>query len=411
MKALDTHSSPSRQTSNCRHTCRSFLLHSFLDSSLPDLAAAASPCELSQQPFSFPLTRAQSIAVHPSGSKAEGLQDQMSSAASPAGCSENSDPLGRMQARAADSGCSRNGIPGQMCQNSPQAFTSSEGAGHGAAMRSRSDRQFSVRSNSRSAVKRSSSPACCSDTGQSQLQAVPATGTQSDRRNGRSKRQPASRGAVDGASLLHVGVAAVQQSSAAAVGNIAKASPAAREGHKAANQKSLADARQIAGSVQAASNRQLISKGQGGKGPKGSSDRRKSMVKALARTTPTRAPTIPTNLARSGPSVQPLSTGITYSVLPATSSTSAAAVAMEPAQAVRVLQPLPGCTNQLARCCPVPELLSQNIRPQHAVGGKMAAAQAQPAEQAVCVPESVVPAPVVEIKAVKRSLLAHPEFC
>jgi len=84
---------------------------------------------------------------------------------------------------------------------------------------------------------------------------------------------------------------------------------------------------------------------------------------------------------------------------------------MEPAQAVRVLQPLPGCTNQPARCNPVPELLSQNTRPQHAVGGKMVAAQAQPADQVVFVQGSVVPVPAFEIKAVKRSLLVHPEFC
>jgi len=387
-------------------------LHSFLDSSLPDLAAAASPCELAQQPLPLPLTGVDNVAVQPSGSRAEGLQDQESPAAPPAECSENSSPFGQMQARAADSGCSRNGIPGQMCQNSPEAFTSSEDVEHRVAMGSRSDRHFSVRSNSRSAVKRSGSPACCRDTGQGQLQAFPATDTHSDRRSGRSKSQLACRGAVHGASLPHVGVASVQQSSAvASVTNIARASLAAREGQNSASQKQLADARQTAGSMQAANDRQLANGGQAGKGSKGSSDRRKTLMKALARTTPTRAPTLPTNLGRSEPSVQPPSTGITYSVLPTTSSTSAATTAMEPAQAVRVLQPLPGCTNQPARCNPVPELLSQNTRPQHAVGGKMVAAQAQPADQVVFVQGSVVPVPAFEIKAVKRSLLVHPEFC
>jgi len=385
-------------------------LHSFLDSSLPDLAAAASPCELAQQPLSFPLTRAGSVAVHPSGSRAEGLQHQESPAASPAECSENGNQFGRMQAWAADSGCSRNGIPGQMCQNSPKAFTSSEGVGHRVAMGSRSDKKFSVRSNGRSAVRRSSSPACCSDKAQGQMQAVPAADTQSDRRSRSNSSQPACRGAVHGASLPHVGVAAVQQNNVVAVGtNIASASLSAREGQKAASQKQLADARQTAGRMQASSNRQLANGGQAGKGTKGSSDRRKSLMKALARTTPTRAPTIPTNLARSEPSVQPPSTGITYSVLPTTSST--ATEAMEPAQAVRVLQPLPGCTNQPARCDSVPELLSRNTRPQHAIGGKMHVAQVQPAEQVVCVPECVVLVPAFGMKAVKRSLLVHPEFC
>ncbi|KAA6428529.1 MAG: hypothetical protein FRX49_01405 [Trebouxia sp. A1-2] len=135
--------------------------------------------------------------------------------------------------------------------------------------------------------------------------------------------------------------------------------------------------------LQASSNRQLVSRGQAGKGSKGSSDKRKSLMKALARTTPTRAPTIPANQAQSEPAAQPPSTGITYSVLPATSPTAAATVAMEPAQAVRVLQPLPGCTNQPARCCPVPELHSQDTRLQHALGSKMVAAQAQPAEQVI----------------------------
>ena len=388
------------------------MLQSFLDSSLPDLAAAASPCELAQQPLPLTLTGVDNVAVQPSGSRAEGLQDQESPAAPPAECSENSSPFGQMQARAADSGCSRNGIPGQMCQNSPEAFTSSEDVEHRVAMGSRSDRHFSVRSNSRSAVKRSGSPACCGDTGQSQLQTVPAAETQSDRRNRSSSSQPACRGAVHGVSPPHVGIAAVQQSSAAAVGtNIAWASLAAREGQKAASQKQqLADAWQTAGSVQATSNRQLINEGQAGEGSKGSSDRRKSLMKALARTTPTRAPILPTNLAWSEPSVQPPSTGITYSALP-TASPTAATVAMEPARAARVLQLLPGCTNQSARCFTLPELLNQNTRPQHAVGGKMVAAQAQPADQVVFVQGSVVPAPAVEIKAVKRSLLVHPEFC
>lgn len=386
------------------------MLHSFLDSSIPDLAAPASPCKLSQQPLPFPLTRAESVAVHLSGSRAEGLQDIESPAASLAECSENGNRFGQMQARAADNGCSRNGIPEEMRQNSPQAYTYTEGVGHWVAMGSRSDTHFSVR---RSAVKRSSSPACCSDTGQGQLQAVPAAETQCDRRNRSSSSQPACRGAVHGALPPDVGVAAVQQSSAAAVGtNIARPSLAARDGQKAASQKQqLADARQSAGRMQAASNRQLGNEGQAGKGPKGSSDRRKSLMKTLARTTPTRAPSLPTNLVRSESSVQPPSTGITYSVLPATSSTPAAATAMKPAQAVRVLQPLPGCTNQPARCFTLPELLSPNTRPQHASGSKMVATQAQPAEQVVYMPASVVPVPAVEIKAVKRSLLVHPEFC
>jgi len=393
-------------------------LHSFLDSSIPDLAAAAGPCELAQH---FPLTRAENVAVHLSGSRAEGLQDQESPAASATECSENGNPLGRMQARAADSGCSRNGITGQMCQNSSNGFTSGEGIGHRVAMGSMSDRQFSIRSNSRSAVKRSSSPACCSDTGQNQLQATTAADTQSDRRNRCSKSQPAFRGAVSGASLPDVGAAAVQQNNAAAVStNIARASLAAREGQKAAGQKQLADARQTAGSVQATTNRQLANEGQAGKGSKGSSDRRKSLMKALARTTPTRAPIIHTNLAHSEPcgvttllpgSVQLPSTGITYPVLPTTSPRAAATVAMEPAQAVRVLQPLPGCTNQPARCDSVPELFSQNAWPQHVVGSKMVVAQAQPAEQVLFGPASVDPVPAVRIKAVKRSLLVHPEFC
>ena len=396
-------------------------MHSFLDSSLPDLAAAASPCELAQQPLSFPLTRAGSVAVHPSGSRAEGLQHQESPAASPAECSENGNQFGRMQAWAADSGCSRNGIPGQMCQNSPKAFTSSEGVGHRVAMGSRSDKKFSVRSNGRSAVRRSSSPACCSDKAQGQMQAVPAADTQSDRRSRSNSSQPACRGAVHGASLPHVGVAAVQQNNVVAVGtNIASASLSAREGQKAAGQKQLADARQTAGSVQATTNRQLANEGQAGKGSKGSSDRRKSLMKALARTTPTRAPIIHTNLAHSEPcgvttllpgSVQLPSTGITYPVLPTTSPRAAATVAMEPAQAVRVLQPLPGCTNQPARCDSVPELFSQNAWPQHVVGSKMVVAQAQPAEQVLFGPASVDPVPAVRIKAVKRSLLVHPEFC
>ena len=314
-----------------------------------------------------------------------------------------------MQARAADNGCSRDGVPGQMCQNSPEASNFSEGDGHPGTMGSRSDRQFSIRSHSRSAVKRSRSPAWCSDTGQGQLQTLPAVETQSDRRNRSSSSQPACRGAVHGASLPHIGIVADQQNNAVAVDTIiARVSLAAREGQKAASQNQLADARQIAGSMQATSNRQLVNGGQAGKGPKNSSGRRKSLMKALARTTPTRAPTIPANLAWSEPSVQPPSTGLSYSVLPATSS---ATVAMEPAQAVRVLQPLPGCINQPARCDSVPELLGRNTRPQHAIVGKMVAAQAQPAEQVVCVPPSVLPVPALGIKAVKRSLLAHPEFC
>ena len=388
-------------------------MHSFLDSSSPDLAAAASPCALAQQPL-FPLTRAESAAVHISGCMAEGLQEQESSAASHAECSENSNPFGRMQARAADNGCTRNDIPGQMCQDSPKASASSEGFGHQVVMGSRSDMQFSVRSNSRSAVERSSSPACCSDTGAGQPQAIPAAGPQSDRGSRCSRSQLACRGAVSGASLPHIGAAAVQQKDAVAVGtNMARASLAARKGQKAASAKQLADARQTAGSMQASSNRQLVSRGQAGKGSKGSSDKRKSLMKALARTTPTRAPTIPANQAQSEPAAQPPSTGITYSVLPATSPTAAATVAMEPAQAVRVLQPLPGCTNQPARCCPVPELHSQDTRLQHALGSKMVAAQAQPAEQVVCVPASfsIVSVPALGIKAVKRSLLVHPEFC
>ncbi|KAL0020042.1 hypothetical protein WJX77_006966 [Trebouxia sp. C0004] len=413
----DSHDKPQRSSSGRSGHLggvpnRSFLVHSFLDSSLPGLAAAANPCDLAQQPLSFLfcslLARAGSVAVHHLGSKTEGLQDQESPAVSLA---EGSEKAGRMQARAAYSGCSRTGIPGQMCQNSTKAFTSIEVVGHRVAMGSKSDRQFSVRSrsSSRSAVRRSSSPACCSDTGQ---QAIPAADTQSDRRNRCSKSQPACRGAVSGASLPHGGAAAVHQNNAAAVGtNNARASLAARDGQKAVSHKQVATARQTARSTLTTSNRQLGSEGQAGKGLKGSNARRKSLMKALARTTPTRAPTIPTNLARSEPSVQPPSTGITSSVLPATSQTAAATVAMDPAQAVRVLQPLPDCTNQPTWCDPMTELLSQKAWPQHAIGSNMLVAQAQPPEQVVCVPESVAPVPAVGIKAVKRSLLVHPEFC
>ena len=208
-----------------------------------------------------------------------------------------------------------------------------------------------------------------------------------------------------------------KQSTVAGVVDIPRHSLLAVHGQVSASQKHLAIVRQPTGGMKGTADRQVTGARQAGTNSKGSSDQRKSQMRALARTMPTRAPVILTDLASAEPRTSSmLASGMLQ--LPAmpphvTGSALLAASPAASAQDTRVLQPLPGCSNQHVRLGMIHDLpFSKGFQPRHSDSGEMPqGAHCTRRDQSTLHDSVTVSVSPAEIRAVKRSLLVHPGFC
>ena len=334
-------------------------------------------------------------------------QAQQQAVASLVVCPKHSHDVGGTQTVLADIGHNNSGIGAQPHRDSLKA-SGEFGSQLNADLKS--PRQHCAPNTAKLAADTCSSPALHDDIHQSQLQCDYAA-----TKSGSS--QAVCTESVWSDIQHSISSLGAKQSTVAGVVDIPRHSLLAVHGQVSTSQKHLAIARQPTAGMRGTADRQVTGARQAGPKSKGSSDQRKSQMRALARTIPTRAPVILTDLtsAEAHTSSMPASGMLQLPAVPphVTSSALLAASPAASAQDTRVLQPLPGCSNQHVRLSMIHDLpLSKGFQPKLCDNGEMPQGAHSTRHDRSTLHESVtVSVSHAEIRAVKRSLLVHPEFC